>query len=98
MPMLSYSYSSASSIIASKIAGSSPPLSYEPYLARQAIEEHLQIQSADLRNEVSKFHQVLEVLQRATRQVQADRSVSQANTLHFLAPLYLEFTRFYRII
>ena len=85
-PMLSYSYSSASSIIASKIAGS-PPLSYEPYLAMQAIEEHLQIQSADLGNEVSKYHQVLEVLQRAARQVRADRSVSQAHTFHFLAPL-----------
>ena len=91
MPMLSYSYSSASSIIASesKIAGSPPPLSYEPYLARQAIEEHLQIQSADLHNDVSKFHQVLEVLQRAARQVRADRSVSQANTFHFLVPLVI---------
>jgi hypothetical protein len=78
---LSYSHSSGSSIIASKIA-SSPS-----HIARHK-QEQPQIQIADQRcSKVSKFHHVLEVLQQAARRVEADQSISQANIFRSLAPL-----------
>ena len=78
---LSYSLSSSSSIIASKTAGS--PLA--PYIARH---EQEQIEIAVQRySKVSKFHHVLEVLQRAARRVEADQSISQVNVFRSLAPL-----------
>jgi hypothetical protein len=81
---LSYSHSSSSSIIASKIAGS-PPLT--PSTARHE-QEQIQIQFAAQRSsKVSNFHHILEVLQRAARRVEADQSISQANIFRSLAPL-----------
>ena len=83
---LSYSHSSRSSIFASesKVAGS--PL--VPYIARHEQEEKLHIQFTDQRcRKISKFHHILEVLQRAARRVEADQSISQANIFRSLAPL-----------
>ena len=80
---LSYSHSSSSSIIASKIADS-PSLA--PCIAKHE-QEQLQIQFAVQRCKISKFHHVLEVLQRAARRVEADQSISQANIFRSLAPL-----------
>lgn len=76
----SYSHSSGlSSIIASKTADS---------LARHE-EQNIQIQFTDKRYEleVSKFHHILEVLQRAARQVEVDQSISQQSIFRSLAPL-----------
>ena len=85
---LSYSHSSRSSIIASKIADS-PPLAQ--FNERHEQEEQIQIQFADQRcrkvSKVSKFHHILEVLQQAARRVEADQSISQANIFRSLAPL-----------
>ena len=81
---LSHFHSSSSSIIASKISDS-PPLA--PYIARDE-QEQIQIQIAVQRcRKVSKFHRVLEVLQRAARRVEADQTISQANIFRSLAPL-----------
>jgi hypothetical protein len=79
---LSYSQSSRSSIIASKIAA---PLA--PYIARHE-QEQIQI-AVQHCSKVSKFHHVLEVLQRAARRVEADQSISQANIFRSLAPLII---------
>ncbi|KAF8798424.1 hypothetical protein BYT27DRAFT_7203517 [Phlegmacium glaucopus] len=81
---LPFSHSSPS-ILASKIAGS-PRLSSRSDIARRTYE-HLQIQSADQRYEVSKFRHVLEVLQHAARRIQADQSISQPNIFRSLVPL-----------
>ena len=80
---LTYSHPSSSSSIASKLAGS-PSLA--PCIARHE-QEQLQIQFAVQRCKISKFHRVLEVLQRAARRVEADQSISQANIFRSLAPL-----------
>ena len=77
---LSYSHSSSSSIIAGY-----PPLA--PYIARYE-QDQIQIQIADQGcGKVSKFHHILEVLQRAARRVEADQSISQTNIFRTLAPL-----------
>lgn len=76
---LSYSHSL---IIESKITGS-------PLAPRHEQEQNLQIQFDDQCHELSKFHHALEVLQRAARQVEADKSISQRNIFRSLAPLVI---------
>ena len=81
---LPHSHPSSSSIIASEIAGSPSPA---PCIAKHE-QEQIQIQIGDQRySKVSKFHHILEVLQRAARRVEADQSISQANIFRSLAPL-----------
>lgn len=75
---------SRSSIIAAEKANSPPPA---PCIARYD-QEQIQIQIGDQRyRKVSKFHHILEVLQRAARRVEADQSISQENIFRSLAPL-----------
>ena len=78
---LSCSHSSSSSIIASKIGGS-PPLA--PYIEQEQLQIPFAVQRC---SKVSKFHHVLEVLQRAARRVEADQSVSEGYIFRSLAPL-----------
>ena len=67
------------SIQASKITDSPP----QPYIARYTG----QVQFVDQRHKVSKLRHVLELLQRATRQIQGDQSMSQSKIFRSLAPL-----------
>ena len=62
----------------------SPPLFSQPYIAGHAHEQNLHIQSADQRY---GFRQIIQVLQRAARQAQADPSMSQASIFRSLTPL-----------
>ena len=75
----------SASIQASKITDSPP----QPYIARQTHEQYLEVQFVGQRHKVSKFRHVLEVLQRAARQIQGDQSMSQSKIFRSLAPLVI---------